>query len=268
LNALAHLDTPAALIDLSRMQANIERMQARMNTLGVAFRPHVKTSKCTPVARAQQAAGARGITVSTLKEASAFFADGFTDILYAVGMVPAKLPQEGRKPPVEGISTRPTDSSGRRMTNAELGLTGPAKKPVKKAMGGSVSNPPVRPVVNPNPPTKGPTPKTRTPIKPGQPKPVPHPTVINPKRPTPMPPPARPMGAEPKPSRISTPEPKLSTADRVTRAMANSPEGVVVKAPMMKSKGGSAKKGVPAHSSKPMIGRKSGGLSVMPKGKC
>jgi len=90
---LAHLETPAALIDLRQMQANIDRMQARMNTLGVAFRPHVKTSKCTPVARAQQAAGAQGITVSTLKEASAFFADGFTDILYAVGMVPAKLPQ-------------------------------------------------------------------------------------------------------------------------------------------------------------------------------
>ena len=90
---LAHLDTPAALIDLPRMQANIERMQARMNALGVSFRPHVKTSKCTPVARAQQAAGARGITVSTLKEASAFFAEGFTNILYAVGMVPAKLPQ-------------------------------------------------------------------------------------------------------------------------------------------------------------------------------
>jgi D-serine deaminase-like pyridoxal phosphate-dependent protein len=68
-------------------------MQAHMNRLGVAFRPHVKTSKCTPVARAQQAAGAKGITVSTLKEASAFFAEGFTDILYAVGMVPAKLPQ-------------------------------------------------------------------------------------------------------------------------------------------------------------------------------
>jgi D-serine deaminase-like pyridoxal phosphate-dependent protein len=93
LNTLTHLDTPAAVIDLSRMQANIERMQARMNALGVRFRPHVKTSKCTPVARAQEAAGARGITVSTLKEASAFFADGFTDILYAVGMVPAKLPQ-------------------------------------------------------------------------------------------------------------------------------------------------------------------------------
>jgi hypothetical protein len=45
---------------------------------------------------------------------------------------------EGRKPPVEGISTRPTDSSGRRMTNAELGMTpggvNPAKKPAAKSM--------------------------------------------------------------------------------------------------------------------------------------
>jgi hypothetical protein len=42
---------------------------------------------------------------------------------------------EGRKPPVEGISTRPTDDSGRRMTNAELGMTAPAKKPMAKGSG-------------------------------------------------------------------------------------------------------------------------------------
>ena len=89
---LTALETPAALIDLARMQHNIDRMQARMTALGVRFRPHVKTSKCVPVAKAQQAAGSQGITVSTLKEATQFFADGFTDILYAVGMVPAKLP--------------------------------------------------------------------------------------------------------------------------------------------------------------------------------
>jgi D-serine deaminase-like pyridoxal phosphate-dependent protein len=92
-NPLAALDTPAAVIDLARMQRNIERMQQRMNALGVRFRPHVKTSKCTPVARAQARAGAEGITVSTLKEAAQFYADGFADILYAVGMVAAKLPQ-------------------------------------------------------------------------------------------------------------------------------------------------------------------------------
>jgi D-serine deaminase-like pyridoxal phosphate-dependent protein len=87
------LNTPAALIDLARMQRNIARMQQRMDQLGVKFRPHVKTSKCLPVVQAQIAAGAQGITVSTLKEAEQFFAAGIADILYAVGMVPAKLPQ-------------------------------------------------------------------------------------------------------------------------------------------------------------------------------
>jgi len=59
----------------------------------VRFRPHVKTSKCLPVVRAQLAAGARGITVSTLKEAEQFFDGGITDIVYAVGIVPGKLAQ-------------------------------------------------------------------------------------------------------------------------------------------------------------------------------
>src|SRR5690349_7241036 len=90
---LSELSTPAAVIDTRRMQRNIERMQARMNALGVRFRPHVKTSKCLEVVRAQLAAGAQGITVSTFKEAEEFFAAGIADILYAVGMVPAKLPQ-------------------------------------------------------------------------------------------------------------------------------------------------------------------------------
>ena len=89
----ARLNTPAALIDVRRMRANIERMQDRMDALGVAFRPHVKTSKCVEVARAQLAAGARGITVSTLKEAEQFFAAGVSDIFYAVSMAPHKLQQ-------------------------------------------------------------------------------------------------------------------------------------------------------------------------------
>lgn len=85
------LETPVLLLDEQRMQRNIDRMQARMNQLGVAFRPHVKTSKCLDVARRQLAAGARGITVSTLKEAEEFFAQGIDDILYAVAIGPNKL---------------------------------------------------------------------------------------------------------------------------------------------------------------------------------
>src|SRR5256885_9699870 len=75
------------------MQRNIARMQQRMDAQGVRLRPHVKTSKSVPVAAAQRAAGASGITVSTLKEAEQFFAAGTTDILYAVSMAPHRLPQ-------------------------------------------------------------------------------------------------------------------------------------------------------------------------------
>ncbi len=93
MRALSTLDTPAAIVDVAQMQRNIARMQQRVGALGVRFRPHVKTAKCTPVAQAQNAAGAQGITVSTLHEAQAFHAAGFADILYAVGMAPGKLPQ-------------------------------------------------------------------------------------------------------------------------------------------------------------------------------
>nr|WP_122584425.1 DSD1 family PLP-dependent enzyme [Pseudomonas viridiflava] len=87
------LDTPIALIDVSRMQHNIQRMQQRMNKLGVRLRPHVKTSKSLPVIQAQLAAGACGVTVSTLKEAEHCFANGIDDVFYAVAMAPGKLHQ-------------------------------------------------------------------------------------------------------------------------------------------------------------------------------
>ena len=92
MTSTADLETPAALVDTPRMQRNIARMQQRMRELGVRFRPHVKTSKSLPVVQAQIAAGAQGITVSTLKEADQFFAAGIADILYAVCIVLTKLP--------------------------------------------------------------------------------------------------------------------------------------------------------------------------------
>jgi D-serine deaminase-like pyridoxal phosphate-dependent protein len=93
MSTLNELDTPAAILDAERMQRNVLRMQQHLNALGVRFRPHVKTSKSLPVVAAQREAGATGITVSTLKEAEAFFEDGIDDILYAVGIAPAKLAQ-------------------------------------------------------------------------------------------------------------------------------------------------------------------------------
>ena len=88
---LKDLPTPAALLDGPRLDRNIARMQAHIDRLGVHFRPHVKTAKCLPIAQRQIAAGASGITVSTMKEAEQFFAAGVTDILYAVGVAPNKF---------------------------------------------------------------------------------------------------------------------------------------------------------------------------------
>ncbi|PHN23538.1 DSD1 family PLP-dependent enzyme [Pseudomonas sp. ICMP 460] len=90
---IASLDTPAALVDVQRMQRNIQRMQQRMSALGVRLRPHIKTSKCLPVIQAQIAAGASGVTVSTLKEAEHCFSAGIDDVFYAVAIAPGKLAQ-------------------------------------------------------------------------------------------------------------------------------------------------------------------------------
>jgi D-serine deaminase-like pyridoxal phosphate-dependent protein len=93
---LLDIETPAAIVDVARMQRNIARMQDRMNAFGVSFRPHVKTTKCVAIADRQRTAGATGITVSTLREAEEFFAAGYDDILYAVCIAPHKLDRAGR----------------------------------------------------------------------------------------------------------------------------------------------------------------------------
>lgn len=80
-----------ALVELNRLARNIEHMQAVVDGLGVALRPHVKTAKCVEVARRQSRAKTQGITVSTLREADEFFGAGFDDILYAVGLAPNKI---------------------------------------------------------------------------------------------------------------------------------------------------------------------------------
>ncbi len=90
---LSELATPALLLEKEKLMVNIARMQASADRLGVQLRPHLKTLKAARAAEVLMTSGARGITVSTLKEASYFLEHGFKDIVYAVGMVPAKLPE-------------------------------------------------------------------------------------------------------------------------------------------------------------------------------
>lgn len=89
--ALQDIRTPALVLDLDVLDANLGRMARRCEALGVRLRPHVKTHKCLEVAERQRARGARGITVSTLEEARAFARHGFTDLTWAFPLIPGRL---------------------------------------------------------------------------------------------------------------------------------------------------------------------------------
>ena len=88
---LQDLSTPCALLDKTRMQANLERMLVACTARKANFRPHLKTLKSPDAARFMLDASQGRATVSTLKEAEVFGAHGYTDILYAVGITPQKL---------------------------------------------------------------------------------------------------------------------------------------------------------------------------------
>jgi D-serine deaminase-like pyridoxal phosphate-dependent protein len=91
MNDLAHVKTPAFLVDQSIVRQNCDAMREKARASGVAFRPHAKTHKTIEVARMQHGGAIGPLTVSTLAEAE-FYADaGFRDITYAVPIAPDKL---------------------------------------------------------------------------------------------------------------------------------------------------------------------------------
>src|SRR5947208_4918481 len=86
------LDTPALLVDLDVMEANIARIVAACRAHGVAWRPHSKAHKTPEIAHMQLAAGAIGITCAKLGEAEVMAAAGIRDILIANQIVgPIKI---------------------------------------------------------------------------------------------------------------------------------------------------------------------------------
>jgi len=81
---LYSISTPSLILDIHRVRRNAERISSKAKDLAVRLRPHIKTHKCIEVARLQTAHHNGAITVSTLAEARAFGANGFSDITYAV----------------------------------------------------------------------------------------------------------------------------------------------------------------------------------------
>ncbi|HET6892264.1 MAG TPA: alanine racemase [Pyrinomonadaceae bacterium] len=88
---LETIPTPALILDVERVRRNAARIGRRVTEMGARLRPHIKTHKCIEVARIQTRGHSGAITVSTLAEARAFAAAGFSDITYAVPIEPGKF---------------------------------------------------------------------------------------------------------------------------------------------------------------------------------
>jgi D-serine deaminase-like pyridoxal phosphate-dependent protein len=86
------LDTPALLVDLDVMDANIARMAKTFRDQKVNWRPHTKGMKIPALAHRLIKAGAIGVTCAKLGEAEVMAAGGIGDILVANQIVgPVKI---------------------------------------------------------------------------------------------------------------------------------------------------------------------------------
>lgn len=81
------LETPAVLIDLARLEANIARMGERARQSRVALRPHAKTHKVPEIGWMQLRAGACGLSLAKTSEAEVFARHGFPDLFVAYPVV-------------------------------------------------------------------------------------------------------------------------------------------------------------------------------------
>lgn len=83
MTSVSELDTPTLVVDLERMERNIERWQRLADGAGLRFRVHVKTHKVPAIAHRQLAAGACGIVCAKVSEAEVFVDAGCDDVVVA-----------------------------------------------------------------------------------------------------------------------------------------------------------------------------------------
>jgi 3-hydroxy-D-aspartate aldolase len=83
----AALSTPALVLDLDRLEANIASLAVHAGDHGYAVRPVVKIHKSVEIARLQMAAGAVGVGCSTVAEAEVMVAGGITGVYLFTSVV-------------------------------------------------------------------------------------------------------------------------------------------------------------------------------------
>jgi D-serine deaminase-like pyridoxal phosphate-dependent protein len=81
--SIAELPTPAPLVDLDVLEANIAKMADFFRDRPARLRPHVKTHRAPAIARMQVAAGAHGVTCAKVSMAEAMVVGGINDVYVA-----------------------------------------------------------------------------------------------------------------------------------------------------------------------------------------
>lgn len=84
------LDTPCLVIEKSALEFNLNIMRQHSHNTKVNIRPHVKTHKCSKLAKLQIEYGAIGISTAKVSEAEALIHSGINNILITspVDLVP------------------------------------------------------------------------------------------------------------------------------------------------------------------------------------
>lgn len=89
-DGIADVETPALLVDLDALDANIAAMAAQVRRSGAVLRPHGKTHKSAAIAALQLAAGAVGLCAQKVSEAEALLPSGVGDLLVTNHVVGAR----------------------------------------------------------------------------------------------------------------------------------------------------------------------------------
>ena len=81
--AYPSLETPAVLINMEQLEANIKEMTELTAGAGVKLRPHIKVHQCADIAKMQLEAGACGVEVGNVAQAEAMTDEGIDDMVIA-----------------------------------------------------------------------------------------------------------------------------------------------------------------------------------------
>jgi D-serine deaminase-like pyridoxal phosphate-dependent protein len=79
--SLDEVETPVAVVDLDRLEANLQRLQSYVDSHSIALWPHTKTHKSPEIGLRQLALGAGGLTVAKTGEAEVFAEAGARKLL-------------------------------------------------------------------------------------------------------------------------------------------------------------------------------------------